>query len=248
MRSLLPGPADHDMSLEDVLAGYDYPRLPGGRWWLRANMVSSLDGAVTGPDGRSGSLSTPVDRQVFHHLRGLADAVLVGAGTARDERYGPVKASADVVTAREGRGQPPRATLVVVSRSLALDPASSLFSGPERVIVVTSRSASWQAVEQVGQVADVVRTGEEHVSLTEALGHLADRGLRRVLCEGGPSLLGDLVVERLVDELCWTIVPLLVGGSGRRMAVGPEAEPLGFAASTLTLADDGTVLSRWRRS
>jgi riboflavin-specific deaminase-like protein len=249
VRSLLPGPADHPRPVEAVFAEYAYPTLAGGRWWLRANMISSLDGAVTGPDGRSGSLSTQADRALFHHLRGLADAVVVGAGTVREENYGPVQAPDDVVAARLERGQQPRPTLVVVTRSLRLEPDARAFSGPDRVIVVTSRAAAWPDVDRIGQVADVIRAGDDEVSLVEMLGHLADRGLRRLLCEGGPALLGDLVADRLVDELCLTVAPVLVGGAARRIATGRAAEPpLGFAAAALSLADDGTLLSRWRRA
>jgi 5-amino-6-(5-phosphoribosylamino)uracil reductase len=247
VRSLLP-PGLSDAADADLLAGYAYPRLERDRWWLRANMVSSLDGAVTGADGRSGTLSTPPDRRVFHHLRSLADAVVVGAGTARAENYGPVRAVEAQAAAREARGQPARAAMVVVTRSLALDPHARLFSGPDRVVVVTTRSAPWDAVERLAEVADVVRTGGDEVDLAEMLALLAARGLRRLLCEGGPALLGHLVAARLVDELCLTVAPLMVAGQVRRIADGPGAEPpVGFSPAGMLLADDGTLLTRWRR-
>jgi 5-amino-6-(5-phosphoribosylamino)uracil reductase len=247
VRSLLP-PGPDGAGEADLLAGYAYPALEQGRWWLRANMVASLDGAVTGADGRSGTLSTPVDRRVFHHLRSLADAVVVGAGTARAENYGPVRAVEAQAAAREARGQSARATMVVVTRSLSLDPAARLFSGPDRVVVVTTRAAPSGAAERLGEVADVVRTGDHLVDLTEMLEVLGQRGLRRLLCEGGPALLGDLVAARLVDELCLTLAPMMVAGQVRRIADGAGAEPpLGLRPAGLLLADDGTLLTRWRR-
>lgn len=249
MDTLFPLAGAVELPLESLLSQYEYPPVAGGRWWLRANMVSSVDGAVTGPDGRSGSLATPTDRVLFQHLRRLADAVIVGAGTARDENYGPVSVDDEVARVRLDRGQQPRPRLVVVSRTLSLDPGSRLFSGPDRVTIVTTRSTDWNAVERLGQVADVLRVGETHVDLAEMLGQLADQGARELLCEGGPSLLGDLVADRLLDELCWTLVPTLVGGGAHRMVEGPSPEPmLGLSLEGMVRADDGTLLTRWRRS
>jgi 5-amino-6-(5-phosphoribosylamino)uracil reductase len=244
VRPLLPADADP----AEVLDGYATPP-PGRRgWWLRANMVASADGAATGPDGRSGPLSSPADRQVFHHLRGLADAVLVGAGTARAENYGPVSASEQVAAQRVARGQGQRATLVVVSRSMALDPSARMFGGPERVVVVTSRCAPAAAVAPVAAVAEVLRTGREQVDLAEALTVLADRGLRQVLCEGGPSLLGDLVAADLVDEVCLTVAPLLLAGCAPRIAHGARPPvPSSLDLDGAVLAEDGSLLTRWRR-
>jgi riboflavin-specific deaminase-like protein len=247
VRSLLP-PGLDGADEADLLEAYGYPALEHRRWWLRANMVASLDGAVTGADGRSGTLSTAADRRVFHHLRSLADAVVVGAGTARAENYGPVRAVEAQAAAREARGQSARATMVVVTRSLSLDPTARLFSGPDRVVVVTTRAAPTDAVERLGAVADVLRTGDDQVDLSEMLDVLGQRGLRRLLCEGGPALLGDLVAARLVDELCLTLAPLMVAGQVRRIADGAGAEPpLGLRPAGLLLADDGTLLTRWRR-
>ena len=93
MLRIYPLPTDvRDAAVDDtgaLAAAYAYPDLGDGRAWLRANMVTSIDGAVQGPDGRSGSLSPPADRRLLGLLRALADVVLAGAGTVRTERYGP---------------------------------------------------------------------------------------------------------------------------------------------------------------
>jgi riboflavin biosynthesis pyrimidine reductase len=255
VRLLLPAPGppgEHlpssRQSVDEVLAAYTYPPMGAARWWLRANMVTTLDGAAVGPDGRSASISSDDDRLVFHRLRGLCDAVVVGAGTARTENYRPVAVSDTVAAERAARGQAPRPALVVVSRSLALDPTLRMFSGPDRVVVLTSRSAPQAAAQALTGVADVVRTGGQDVDLREGLGQLADRGLRLLLCEGGPSLLGDLVADGLLDELCLTITPLALSGSAPRAAHGrPAAVPLGLLPAVLALTDDGTLLTAWRR-
>jgi riboflavin biosynthesis pyrimidine reductase len=247
--TLFPAPGASGQTLAQVLESYEYPPLAGGRWWLRANMVTSVDGAATGPDGRSGVLATPVDKAVFGHLRTLADAVVVGAGTARAENYGPPRIDEPTAAARVSRGQAPRPRLVVVTRSLSLDPGARLFSGPDRVTVVTARSADWNAVERLAQVADVLRAGDDEVDLAEMVGVLADQGLRRLLCEGGPTLLADLVADGLLDELCWTVAPVLTGGDSPRMVSGRSPEPLtGVSLAGMVRDDDGTLLTRWVRA
>lgn len=232
MQTLFPSAAA-DVALDELIDGYAYPAIAGARWWLRAVMVSSVDGAVAGPDGRSGSISSTSDRVLFRHLRTLPDAVIVGAGTARAEDY----------------GQPSTARLVVVSRSLSLDPQSRLFDGPDRVIVATSRSADWNAVERLAQVADVVRVGDSDVDLGELVGLLADQGLQRLQCEGGPGLLGAIVSAGLLDELCLSTVPTLVGGDGARIIAGAAPDPVvGLALTSMVRADDGTLFFRWKRA
>jgi riboflavin-specific deaminase-like protein len=244
VRPLLPAATDDP----EVLAGYATPPVGPRGWWLRANMVASLDGAATGPDHRSGTLSSPTDRKVFHHLRGLADAVVVGAGTARTEDYRPVSTSEAVAAERLARGQAPRATLVVVSRSMMLAPSARMFAGPDPAVVVTSRSAPADAVAAVAQVAEVVQVGADRVDLAEAVQLLAARGLRQLLCEGGPSLLADLVTADLVDELCLTVAPVLEGGSSPRIAHGSTpATPPTLDLVGMVLATDGSLLTRWRR-
>lgn len=232
MQTLFPTAAG-EVPLDDLLADYAFPEIAGARWWLRGAMVSSVDGAAAGPDGRSGSISSASDRVVFRHLRHLADAIIVGAGTARVENY----------------GQPSNARLVVVSRSLDLDPGSRLFAGTDRVIVATSRSADWQAVERLAEVADVVRVGEQDVDLRELVGILADQGLQRLQCEGGPALLGAVLAAGLLDELVLTTVPTILGGSASRIITGPAVDPMtAMTLVSMTRADDGTVFSRWQRA
>jgi riboflavin biosynthesis pyrimidine reductase len=153
------------------------------------------------------------------HLRGLADAVVVGAGTARAEGYGPVRLPEPVRAARRAAGRPAVPPLVVVSRSLELDPAATMFEGPERTIVVTTTDAPADRRAALAAVADVVEAGEGAVDLAAALHHLRRRGHDVVLTEGGPTLLAELVDRDLLDELCLTLAPVL-GGDPLTMAIG----------------------------
>jgi len=238
MRQLLPTAAD----TVDLPSAYAHP--DEGTPWVRANMVASLDGSAV-KDGRSGGLGGPADREVFGVLRSLCDAVLVGAGTARTEGYKAPRAKEADVDHRRQLGQRPAPVLVLVSRGLDLDPASELFTGDERTVVVTSGSADRTARDRLSEVADVVVAGDDEVDVGAAIDTLAERGLRRVLCEGGPSLLADVVAAGRLDELCLTISPELVGGDGPRILHGAAA---GLAVRPeLLLEDDGVLLARYLR-
>ncbi len=238
MRRLLPSPAvdlDHDA----LVAAYRYP---AGRPWVRANMVSSLDGSAV-KEGRSGGLGGAADKQVFDVLRGLADVVLVGAGTARAEGYRALRPKAPYAALRQAAGQRPAPALALVTGSLDLDPGSELFGGVERTVVVTHAGADSSRRQRLAEVADVVVAGEGLVDIAAALDQLAATGLSRVLCEGGPSLLAGLAAAGRLDELCLTLSPQLVGGEGTRITHGPGLD-VGLTLAEL-LEQDGVLLSRW---
>ncbi|WP_157008950.1 pyrimidine reductase family protein [Agromyces laixinhei] len=190
---------------------------------VRMNFVASLDGAAT-LDGRSGGLGDESDRLAMQVLRALADVVLVGAGTVRVEGYGGLAVSEADAAWRTARGLPEQPRLAVVSSSLDLDPASAFFTAAAtRPIVVTHAAAPEARGAELARVADVVVAGERAVELHGMLDALADRGLRQVLCEGGPHLFGALLEEDLVDELCLSLSPTLVGGAAGRIVRGaPE--------------------------
>lgn len=232
------------MDAAATYASDERPR-PLGRPWVLLDMVSSVDGAVT-VAGRSGGLSGTGDRQVFTALRSVADLILIGARTVRIERYGPPVLSAELERARAARGQAPVPRLVIVSRSLDLDPELPLFSGEERPIVLTCAATDPTRRERLEDVADLVTAGSEEVDLPRALAMLADRGTKVLLCEGGPTLFAGLLAEDLVDELCCSVSPLLVGGSAGRI-VGPEPpvdtpRPLRLAR---LLEHDDELFARW---
>ena len=174
---------------------------------VRVNMISSADGAAS-VDGRSGGLGGPADREVFHALRAAADVVLVGAGTVRDEGYGPSKT-----------------VLAIVSRSCHLDWGAPLFTRPgARPIVITVATAPESERARAREVADVLMAGEDTVDLRQAVGELTARGHHHVLAEGGATLNGALLAAGLIDELCLTLSPHLVGGASRRIVTGAPSE------------------------
>ncbi len=210
---------------------------------LRLNLVTSLDGAVE-IDGLSGPLGVPADREAFVAMRAAADVVLVGAGTVRAESYGPVKLGADRRARRESRGQSSVPRLAVVSGSAEFDVASTLFDSEGQVIVYTSDGQVSRRGE-LARVAEVVGAGAKDVQLAAVVADLRERGLGRILCEGGPTLFGALIAAGLVDELCVTVSPLLAGRGRLGFASGTTSAPLSLSLETVC-EGDGALLLRYR--
>ena len=220
----------------------------GDRPWVYTNMIVAADGA-TAVDGLSGQLGGDGDRMMFRALRAQADIILVGAGTARAEGYRPPQRYDEAQAQRSARGQQPRPRLALVTRSLNLDPDMALFddSDPDtRPFVVSTRQALAERGADVADRAEPIAAGTEEVDLADALRQLRKLGFGRVLCEGGPSLNGQLVAQGLIDEWNLTIAPLLAGGDSKRAAVGPlpGGPPPGMALDRVWLRED-YLFCRW---
>ncbi|WP_348788486.1 pyrimidine reductase family protein [Leifsonia sp. NPDC080035] len=241
---LFPLPSEEGLGDGQLLALYgDVPRTP----WLRVNFVSSLDGAAT-QQGLSGGLSDAADRRVFDLLRRLCDVVVVGAGTVRAEGYGAMRVDEASQRARSGAGLTAHPVFAIVSASLDLDPASPLFrEAPERPIVVTTEIARADTKEALAEVADVVICGRDRVEPERLVRLLADRGLTRIHCEGGPHLFGDLIAAGAVDELCLTLSARLEAGSSVRIAAGASPIVPPELALAHVLRSDDTLLLRYVR-
>ncbi|MEV0202907.1 pyrimidine reductase family protein [Nonomuraea sp. NPDC050691] len=236
MRRIYPDIQD-DPPIEQAYA------YPPGQPWLRVNMVASADGAAW-MNGLSGGLSGKGDKRIFGVLRGLADVVVAGAATVRAEGYGPARPRESWRPLREGRPATP--PLAVVSRSLDLDLDGPLFAEAiSRTIVVTCASAPSDRLTATKAVADVVVAGDEVVDMETAVRELHERGLTRVLCEGGPRLNAQLAAAGLLDELCLTVSPLLLGGGAARILNG-EAAHVGLRLSQV-LEEDGVLFCRYTR-
>jgi riboflavin biosynthesis pyrimidine reductase len=234
-----PTPLD-DAGLAEAYAVGDGPN-------LRVNFVTSVDGAVE-LEGFSAGLSSPADKRVFAVLRMLCDALLVGAGTLRHEGYQAVRLNEERRAWRLERGLPAYPILAVVSRRLALDPAQAAFAdAPVRPIVFTSAEAAPQRRAAMSEVAEVVVVGDTTVDLAAAVADLHGRGLRRILCEGGPQLFGGLTAADLVDEICLTLSPVLAGPGAGRITAGPTT-PARQVSLGHVLAAEGMLLLRYARA
>ncbi|MHB9858314.1 pyrimidine reductase family protein [Streptomyces sp. YIM S03343] len=254
--------ADREWTLAELAAAYAYPDpdpephpepdvVPGTtprRPWLRANMVSTLDGAAQ-HEGRSQSISSAADMRIFGTLRALADVVLAGAETVRQERYRPARERPEFAALREAAGQPPVPVIAVVTASLELDWTLPLFTSPKVPTLILTGAAADPARIAVAEKAGarVVIAGDGvGVDPVRAVHALAELGHTRLLTEGGPRLLGQFVAAGVLDELCLTVAPMLTAGDAQRIAGGPSvAVPRRFALASL-LEEDGFLFSRYR--
>jgi riboflavin-specific deaminase-like protein len=238
-------PEHRPTSPEELATGLRLSALaPATRPYLGVNMVSSLDGKAT-LDWRTKGLSSDVDRRLFHQLRTQADAVMVGAGTAREERYGRITKNDELREKRANEGLVPDALAVVVSGTLDLPPDLPLLNAADQRVVIATGSEE----ELPGVTGDVeyARVGDD---LPRLMAYLHERhGVRSVLCEGGPTLNSFLFAADVVDELFLTLNPKILGGaSALTIVAGRElVEPLEPALVSVAEAD-GELYTRWRFS
>jgi riboflavin-specific deaminase-like protein len=198
------------------------------RPFVVCNMVSTADGKAT-LHGRSGPIGGDADRSLFHALRGQVDAVLVGTGTLRVERYGRLVRDAATREARVRRGLTPDPIACVVTRSGRVPMDIPLFEDPSSTVVIFSA----EPIDPPSSPATVQVTcldPDEFGMATALRGLLTDHGVRSVLCEGGPTVLAAMLREQVVDELFLTVAPRLVGGEVALTIVAgaPLPEPAGL--------------------
>lgn len=214
---------------------------------VRANFIASLDGAAT-HEGRTGGLNNADDKQVFDLLRMLCDVVLVGAGTLRAEGYADLRLEPAAAAWRTRQGLAAQPTLAIVSGRLDLGPDMAAFArAPVRPLIFTHRGSPADKRQALSHAADVMVCGEQAVDASAMLAALAQRGLRQVLCEGGPHLLGTLIEADCLDELCLTLSPVLENGRAGRITAGAPLTPRGMRLGHVVAAGDMLML-RYERS
>jgi riboflavin biosynthesis pyrimidine reductase len=221
-------------SVDDLLALVLGPsRAASGHPWVLINMVASVDGATT-VNGRSKGLGDDDDLAMFKALRTVPDVILVGAGTARAEDYGPVRLDGERIERRRAMGMEDLPRLAVVTGRLDLDPAAKLFSRPETPpVILTGPGANPDRRRALESVAEIVVL--EELSAEAVLSHF---GSGVILCEGGPALNSQLAAAGMIDEVNLTIAPLIVGGVSKRIVEGVPAEvPLEMSLDRIVAGD-----------
>jgi 5-amino-6-(5-phosphoribosylamino)uracil reductase len=214
--------ADSNEQIDDVVGLYTGDRRKtDARPWVLVNFVSSLDGG-TALHGKSSSLGDEDDKTVFQALRAVPDIVLVGSGTVEAENYHPVTLDEDRRERRLAAGLTEVPVLAIVSGRLSFDPEARVFSDPEhRPMVITGPEANPAKLAMLGDAAEVIVLDD--MAPGSILTRLGAAGV--ILCEGGPTLVGQFVAAHLVDEVNLTVAPTMISGESARMAHGREADP-----------------------
>lgn len=239
------GPTRGPVAAADLPDHYPWPER-GGAAYVRAMMVCTLDGAGAGSDGLSGSISGDADGEVFVAVRRFADAVLVGGGTMKAEEYGPLRSTDEDAVRREAAGQAKAPVIAVVSGSLDLPLGDDGFAGSDvRPIVFTHADPDPERLAAVRERCEVVQSDGDTVEVSWVIDRLVERGLWRIVCEGGPTLLRDAAEQGRLDEADLTFSPMLVGTSAT-----PDTDMLGdprsFALAQVIAAED-FLMARYTR-
>jgi riboflavin-specific deaminase-like protein len=249
LRRLVPSPAE--VTPDDAIEGLGLGgRAPAGRPYLVLNMISTLDGKAT-IEGHTAGIGSRADRELFHHLRTQADAVMAGAGTLRVERYGRIVRDPALREKRRREGLDPDPVACTVSATLdGLEDLPLLATPEQRVIVLTGASSELPgaaaSVEYVRAPASSAPAGE--VDIAAALGRLrSEHGVRSVLCEGGPTLNAELLRAGVVDELFLSLAPKLAGGAAALTIVAGAALPETVELELVSLLEhEGELFLRLR--
>ncbi len=243
MRRIWPPEVVGELDRPELERLYGYPR--DRTKWLAVNFVSSADGAVT-IAGRSRPLSNSADRAVYPLGSKLADVIMVGARTAIVEEFTGITPDDELLELRERHGLAPVPPIAVITSGLSLPPDAPVITDVRTpTIVVTCASAprelrdAWAAAG-----ADLLIAGADQVDLAAAVERLAERGLGRIHCDGGPTLFGALLQAGAVDELRLTLSPLLVSGAASRIASGAAIDPAVLSLDSV-LAENDTLIMRY---
>lgn len=226
MRRLAPDPGETTVERQlDAYRPWEEPR--EDRPFVATNFAVTVDGRAT-IGGKSGPIGSDNDTAMLVGLRGRFDAVMIGAGTMRVERYG-------------GMATP---LMVLVSGRLDLPWDAPLFGNDGRVLIFTASET--EPPETVAEV-EVVRH-EGRVALDVALRQLHDEhGVRALLCEGGPHLHSQLWAAGLVDELFLTTAPRITGGDAPRILEGQALPEITELELAWLLEENGELFARYRR-
>jgi riboflavin-specific deaminase-like protein len=244
VQRLLPNPGP--TTVEQQLSGLDLVDLAyNDRPYVVVNFAVTIDGRAA-IEGRSGPIGSKTDTEMLQLLRTRVDAVMIGSGTMRAERYGRIVSDHALRARRERIGLPHDPLAVIVSGRLDLPWDAPLFTdGGGRVLIFTTSEGEPPPTETPLRV---VRHEGISVDLVEALRHLrVERGVRALLCEGGPGLHNQLQAAELVDELFLTIAPKLTGGEEPRIVEG-DIPQIGLWELAWLLEERSELFARYRRA
>ncbi|MFB7837765.1 pyrimidine reductase family protein [Nocardia brasiliensis] len=239
--------ATEGLTDDDLVELYDHPATQ--RPWIRANFVVSVDGAINAASGTSTGLATSLDHRVLQLLRELADVVLVGASTVRAEDYAGANTSEAGRARRAANGMAEIPPIAVVSGRADIAPDSRLLTHTSvpPIIFTTTLAPAAAKRDLAAAGAQVIELGESRIKTSALVDALTGLGLPKVVCEGGPTLTGQLVADGALDELCVTTAPILLGGNAARITFSDRYAALAVRCAHIISDSDGTQLARWIR-
>jgi riboflavin-specific deaminase-like protein len=244
MDQIFPSPVD-DVEPETLYAADERPPLPD-RPWVMSNMISSVDGGIA-IDGVSGGLGGPADKRIFSAVRAVADVIVVASGTVIAENYRRPQTPEAIQERRVARGQAALPRIAIVTRSLKIDPTHRVFDPEARPIIITTSDAPDDRRQALEPVADLMTAGTGSVDLIAALRQLSRSGANVVLVEGGPTLNGAFVDADLVDEVCLSFSPVVIGGNSPRIVNRSANTDPRHMRLDRTLHEDGFLFHRYLR-
>lgn len=231
------------------------PTQPARHPELRAIAISTINGSAT-VSGTSAAMGNPTDAALLQRVRGWADAILVGAQTARSEDYGPAYLSDGLRANRLLEGLPALPRMAVISRSLNFPPALRALHefDPDFPPLVLTPQHSLDDESLAGRRAELTAAGVELVgagsgSAADLVNALHARGLSRIACEGGPGIYAMMWEAELIDVLHLTLEPRVAAPVEKPLfAVRPDgggfAHPLRLEDAQATA--DGRLFLRYR--
>ena len=239
------------ISNQHLMSYYLYPDLLT-RCWIRGNMISSLDGSST-KDGRSGGLANINDRAIFSIIRQSADIIIVGASTVLIEEYSNVCLSINQQNERKKYGQSNIPQIAVITTSSKLKKSDKFFSLNKKQVpfVFTSANNFINTQKRLNMSAEVVNVSSknpEKIDFFTIVKFLAERKFFRILIEGGPFILGKLMEKNILNELCLTISPILIGGKSKRIAISTKQLEVRMQPLSLLMDNEGYFYIRYIRT
>ncbi len=195
------------------------------RPYVTLSCAMSIDGYLDSAIPRRLAMSNAADLDRVDQVRAGNDAIMVGASTVRRDDPRLLVKSEQRRIRRLAAGHPSSPIKVTVTSSGELHPDAAFFTtGEGEKLVYCPLGAARRLRDQLGGAGTVIALGDR-VAMSDLLDDLADRGVRRLMVEGGGTLLTQFLAADLVDELQLVIAPFFVGEAGAPRVVGPAAFP-----------------------
>lgn len=196
------------------------------RPYVLLSCATSIDGYIDDTTQQRLILSNQADLDRVDEVRAGSDAIMIGAETMRRDNPRLLVNSPERRAAREARGLPAYPLKVTMTRSGNLDPGLKFWHHGGEKVVYCPAGVAKKVREQLGDLADVVGL-DDSADLEAMLGDLWQRGVRRLMVEGGGTIHTQFLQADLVDEIQLAVAPFFLGDPAAPRFVNPGAFPDG---------------------